>query len=425
LNKRDFPVKGYAQLPAQKRFHRSRAKYRAYVGGYGSGKTYAGCHEAIWLSYLNMGLAGMMLAPTYRMLEDSTLATFREILDGAGIKYVWRGSSGTLSLPWGSRVLFRSADNPERLKGPNLAWVGVDEGALISRAAWDVAISRIRHPEATRPCAFITTTPEGFNWLYETFVETRRKGYSVIYARTSENVHLPAEYVQDLEAAYDPLMVRQYLMGELVNTASGRVYQPFRRDIHVRHGLGVDVSRPLTLCVDFNVNPLHAAVVQMHGDDVCVVDELVLASSNTYELCAEVRARYGDVPVIAYPDPSGRARKSAATSEAPSDFAILMSHGFSVRARSRTPAVKDRINAVNRMLMDASGAAGLYVSSACRETIRSFERTCYKPGSTQLDKSGGVEHMTDAIGYFIEYEYPVQRPQRVSYDGVPRGGRGY
>jgi len=410
----------YAPLPAQKRFHHSKAKFKAYVGGYGSGKTFAGCHEAILLSYLNPGLTGMMLAPTYGMLEDATLPTFREILDGANIKYKFRKSEGRLSLPWGSRVLFRSADNPARLKGPNLAWVGIDEGALITKTAWEVAISRIRHPDAKRLEAFITTTPEGLNWLHEEFVEKRRRGYEVIYAKTSENHHLPDEYVRDLTAAYDPALVRQYLMGEFVNPIAGRVYPAFERGAHVKPGLCYDPARPVALAVDFNVNPLHAAAVQMDGDIVLVVDEIVLPSSNTYELCEEARARYGAGAMTVYPDPTGRARKTAGAPEAPSDFAILMTHGFTVLSRTSSPAVKDRINAVNRKLMDSSGKVGLLVSEKCRETVRSFEQTCYKPASSIMDKAPGVEHITDAIGYFIEYEFPIRAPSRVDYQGIGR-----
>jgi hypothetical protein len=153
---------------------------------------------------------------------------------------------------------------------------------------------------------------------------------------------------------------------------------------------------------------------------------VVLSSANTYELCSEVAERYPGAEVIAYPDPSGRARKTAAVPGAPSDFAILTQHGFGLRARSKAPAVKDRVNAVNRRLVLPSGKAGVTVSARCRETIRSFEQTCYKPGTTVLDKSG-VEHISDAVGYFIEYEFPIVAPQRVRYEAVARrgGDRGY
>ncbi|MGA2191753.1 MAG: phage terminase large subunit [Nitrospirota bacterium] len=408
---------GYKKLPAQKKFHDSRSKFKAYIGGYGSGKTYAGCHEAIRLSVINRGLTGMMLAPTYRMLNDATLPALREILDRADIKYNYRASDERMLMPWGSKIIFRSAENPDRLRGPNLAWVGIDEGALITKAAWDVAISRVRHPDAKRRCAFITTTPEGFNWLYDEFVDKRRRGYRAVYAPTTENFYLPEEYAQDLAAAYDPVMARQYLMGEFVNPAAGRVYR-FDRNKHVRDDIAYDPALPLKLAIDFNVDPLHAAAVQVKDGDVHVVDEIVIPASGTYDLCREARARYGDVSIIAYPDPTGRARKTAGTPEAPSDFAILMAHGFEVRARTSSPFVKDRINAVNRRLIDGSGRPGLYVSGKCRETIRSFEQTCFKPGSSAIDKSAGAEHMSDAIGYFIEYEYPIRPPSRVEYTGI-------
>jgi phage terminase large subunit len=419
LNLRELGIK-YRQLPSQKRFHRSKAKFKAYVGGYGSGKTFAGCHEAIRLSALNAGLTGMMLAPTYRMLEDATLPAFIGILEKSGIAYSYKSSTGKMRLPWGSDIIFRSAENPDRLKGPNLAWVGIDEGAMVSKEAWDVAISRIRHPEAKKLSAFITTTPEGFNWLYEEFVEKRRRGYEVIHARTEENHYLPQEYVRDLAEAYDPALVRQYLMGEFVDALSGRVYR-FNRDAHVRGGLCYSPARPLLLAVDFNVDPMHAAVIQVDGPLVMVVDEVVLSSSNTYELCEEVRSRYPDAHVVAYPDPSGRARKTSGATGLQSDFAILMQAGFEVRARNSHPAVKDRVNAVNRKLTDAAGQPGIAVSDKCRETIRSFEQTSYKPGSTVIDKDRSVEHMTDAIGYLIEYEYPVRPPARVDYMGIRRG----
>jgi len=417
----------YRMLDAQKRFHASIAKYRAYIGGYGSGKTLACCHEAIRLSVINMGLPGMLVAPTHGMSGDNVAPMLFGILNRAGIEYKYLKSEGRVVLPWGSTILLRSADNPDRLKGPNLAWAGVDEAALIARKAWEVVISRIRHPGAVRHSAFITTTPEGFNWVYEEFVEKRRRGYTVIQASTEENVHLPPGYVRDLEDAYDQLTARQYLHGEFVNTATGRVYHAFDRRIHISPDTALENRSPLLLAIDFNVDPLCAAACQISDGTVRVFDEFVLGSSGTYGLCEAVEERYPGVHVIAYPDASGRARKTAGAPEAPSDFAILMNHGFEVRARRRNPRVRDRVNAVNKKLSGGEDGPGVLVSPGCRETIRSFEQTAYRPNSREVDKSRGVEHMSDAIGYLIEYEFPVNVPARVDYKPVSRSGtnRGY
>jgi len=417
----------YRMLEAQRRFHDSTAKYRAYIGGYGSGKTLACCHEAIRLSVINRGLTGMLVAPTHGMMADNVVPMLFGILNRAGIDYEYNKSEGRILLPWDSSIILRSADNPDRLKGPNLAWAGVDEAALISRKAWEVVISRIRHPRARRLSAFITTTPEGFNWVYEEFVEKRRRGYTVIRASTAENIHLPGDYVRDLEDAYDPLTARQYLHGEFVNAAAGRVYHAFDRRVHVSADAVYDKKYPLLLGVDFNVDPMCAAVCQIADGAVRVVDEFVLAGSGTYGLCETVAGRYPGVRVFAYPDASGRARRTAGTPEAPSDFAILMRHGFAVRAGRRNPRVRDRVNAVNRKLAGDGGSPGVLVHPDCRETIRSFEQTTYRPNTREIDKTPGVEHMTDALGYLIEHEFPVTVPSRVDYTPVGRPGnkRGY
>ena len=79
---RDF-IRGisYTALPSQRLFHRSKARFKGFSGPIGSGKSQALCQEAIRLTYLNPGRLGLIGAPTYPMLRDSTQATLLEILD--------------------------------------------------------------------------------------------------------------------------------------------------------------------------------------------------------------------------------------------------------------------------------------------------------------------------------------------------------
>src|SRR5262245_20951727 len=66
----------------QLRFWNSDAQARLFVGGAGSGKTRAGCLECLRMP---AGSTGMIVAPTYRMLTDSTLATFLELTRAGGV----------------------------------------------------------------------------------------------------------------------------------------------------------------------------------------------------------------------------------------------------------------------------------------------------------------------------------------------------
>ena len=76
--------------------------------------------------------------------------------------------------------------------------------------------------------------------------------------------------------------------------------------------------------------------------------------------------------------------------------------------RHSHPAIRDRINAVNSALKSASGEHKLYFHPKCKSIIKTLERQVYKPGTSVPDNSG-LEHMGDALGYMVEFLYPVTR----------------
>ena len=101
-------------------------------------------------------------------------------------------------------------------------------------------------------------------------------------------------------------------------------------------------------------------------------------------------------------------------------MAILKNAGFSVRTRNTAPLVRNRINAVNSKLKNVNGKNSLFVVKSCKNVIKSLERQIYKEGTTQPDKDSGFDHMNDALGYLVEYLFPLRRnfvpsqPQRWS-----------
>jgi hypothetical protein len=44
----------------------------------------------------------------------------------------------------------------------------------------------------------------------------------------------------------------------------------------------------------------------------------------------------------------------------------------------------------------------------CPELVESLEKQAYDKNG-EPDKSGGLDHIIDAAGYFIAYRYPIQR----------------
>src|SRR5579884_2368566 len=113
----------YHPLPSQKKFHESQARFKGFSGPIGSGKSQALCQEAIRLAYVNAGRPGLIGAPTYPMLRDATLSTLFEVLGANQIPYDFNKAENLLTLKEvRSKIMIRSLDDFERLRGTNLAW---------------------------------------------------------------------------------------------------------------------------------------------------------------------------------------------------------------------------------------------------------------------------------------------------------------
>ena len=61
------------------------------------------------------------------------------------------------------------------------------------------------------------------------------------------------------------------------------------------------------------------------------------------------------------------------------------------------------------MLISADGKIRLKVNEKCKNLIDSLEQTMFKSDSYEINKKLNVEHISDALGYCVELEYP-RRP---------------
>ena len=165
----------------------------------------------------------MVLAPTYAMLRDATLRTFLDLTERAGVLRVFNKSEMRAELGGDRTVLFRSADRPDRLRGPNLGWFWLDEAAMMSEPVWLIMLGRLREMPARAWC---TTTPRGKNWLWKVFNQGG-SGYHVTRALSRTNAFIPPEFVQSLLDAYDPTFAAQEVEGEFLDDAFGQLIPDF------------------------------------------------------------------------------------------------------------------------------------------------------------------------------------------------------
>jgi len=401
----------YDPLPSQSRFQAAKARFKGFSGPVGSGKSAALCFEALRQGYINRGRHGVLAAPTFTMLRDATLTGLFAALEEHDVDFELKKSDGEfLFKAPESTVLLRSLDEPERLRGTNLAWFGIDELSYAREEAWLRLEARLRDPKAEKLCGFGVWTPQGHDWLHRRFIHDPVRGYECVRAQPFENRYLldkTPDYYERLESSYDPKFYRQEVLGEYLNSRADRVYHCFNPAVHqVRHLY--DARKPLLWALDFNVAPMTSVLLQWDNGRLSVIDEIVLERATTEEACMEFENRYrGHMgPLEVFGDASGKNMHTTGTN----DYAMLQTYlyraGFrqvKLRVPSKNPPVLNRVQKVNALLTNALGEVRLEVDPRCEELIKDFEEVMFKPESGVIDKVRDTKrtHASDALGYVI------------------------
>lgn len=307
-------------------------------------------------------------------------------------------------------IICRSMDDPGGIVGFKIARALVDEIDILSKdkatEAWRKIIARMRLvlPGVVNGIG-VTTTPEGFRFVYETFKRNPSPGYAMVQASTYENERfLPPDYISSLKETYPDELISAYLMGEFVNLTSGTVYRNYDR-VRCRSTETIRQGEALHIGQDFNVNAMASVVFVERQDGYHAVAELK-GITDTPALIEALQSKWPERTIYIYPDASGGSRKTVNASE--SDLSLLRKAGYKVRAKASNPPVKDRILSVNA----GYSKQRLWVNdTACPGFAESQEQQAYDKNG-EPDKTSGHDHHNDAAGYFVHWAMPVKKPVR-------------
>ena len=396
-----------ALSPAQKKVAQDNHRFRVVCAGRRFGKTYLAIRELCFHAR-EPDQEVLYVAPTFGQAKHIVWRQLKNRLQSLNwIKKV-NETELTITLRNNSRIYLKGADAYDRLRGGQYNFIVIDEMADIVPEAWY---------ETLRPTlsntlgkALFIGTPKGLNHFYDLYQnsQTDQEHWSSYSFTTLEGGNVPETEITQARRDLDSKTFKQEYEASF-ETFSGRIYYGFERGLNVQDPAQVNTNT-IYVGADFNVSPMSAVIAQREGNDLYVIDEIRMYSSNTNELADEIKTRYGTSKVWIYPDPAGSARKSSANGI--TDHIILANAGFVVKApRSHTP-VRDRINAVNSRLCDSTGIRHLFVGAKCKYTIESLERQVYKEGTSQPDKESGYDHMNDALGYMVDYIWPVTRDRQ-------------
>lgn len=389
----------------------SPERFRVVVAGRRFGKTFLSTAELLHRALRKDDQNVWYVAPTYKAAKE---IAWDMLSNQIPLEYISKTNETSLTINFknGSSISLKGAEKPDNLRGRSLDFVVLDEFADMRPQAW---FEVIRPSLSDRQGgALFIGTPKGRNHFYDLYgkgVDSDDGWHSYQYT-TIEGGNVAPEEIESAKADLDERTFQQEYEAQFVNY-SGIIYYGFKREESVaRHTDDIGV---IHVGMDFNLDPMSAVLMTRKGDTLHVFDEIVMFGSNTDEMVAELRERYGNGTIVIYPDPASRQRKTSAGGR--TDLSILQNAGFEVRVRNSHAAVRDRINAVNSRLLSNDGQRRLYVDPKCKKVIESLERHTYKEGTSQPEKDG-FDHMNDALGYAVEYLFPIrkahqpQAPQR-------------
>ena len=369
------------------------ARYKIVSSGRRFGKSYFSV-----LFLLNKPLEAnerrWIVFPTYRQAKMVSWNLLKGIF--ANKQATINETELSITLDNGAKIELKGADKPDSLRGVSTTMVVMDEYSYMKENVWGEIIQPTL--AENKGSALFVGTPSGLNHFYDLFVkgQSNDSDYKSWQFTTLEGGFISEDEVENAKKNLDKRTFQQEYEASFL-TAANRCAYNFNRDTHCRV---MEKSPRMFWGIDFGVASYMTALLMCENTagEVYVFDEIGLQNSNTFELAKLMQEKGRGLPC--YPDPAGKARTSNSTK---SDHKILQDAGFTVIAKKSNPTQKDRLNALNRMLEDATGKHKLFINPKCKNTIRDLELCTLDNG--QILKTETLSHFLDGLMYPLEYRY--------------------
>lgn len=369
------------------------------------GKTHSLVMKMFYLMDENKKLPGGFLVPNLKMFKKDVLPTIREICEKNNIEYDYNKTDAIFHFPLTDSIIYvyHAEDEGRSIRGSNLAFMLINEVTLIDKHSFDAALARVRIKDAKLLQVAMSGTPESFNWVYDYFIQKPRDDTDLIFGNSRENIYLADDYIKNLEASYDEMMIKQFIDGHFVNLTGRRAAWSFDRYKHLKP-VQYQKEFKTWVSIDFNVDNMSAVFWNRHPIDEVLISafhDVKIKSSNTYELAEYIKQKVG-TDIVIYPDPAGNSRSSKSTV---TDIQILKQYGFNdIRFKRSIPSVRACLNAMNNLLDKNK----IIIDPSCTHLISDLEQVTLKESGLDLDKSNNDRtHWLDGMKNMIDLEFPI------------------
>jgi phage terminase large subunit len=347
------------------------------------------------------------IAPSYKVAKEVGFEEFNNLIDV--LQPVLKDvnlSNLTIEFKNNSKLVFKSADNPDSLRGRKINFVVLDEAAFIKAEIWQVIRPALADSKGS---AVLISTPNGIgDWFHNIWQLGTWSKYH--WPSLMNKLVMTTEEIDDIRANMSQTEFDQEIMAKFV-TKAGRVYNDFDEsnviddfipnlkeyDIH----LGLDFGFAAPSAISF------MAVDRATQDKVIQFDEIYINRTQFSDIIDLIIDRLKSYTIrledlsYCYCDPAGEAYE---LSSGISPVDMMRQRGFKVK--NRATKIAPGIAQVRAFIKNCSGDRRYLTTKKCKETIRSLQGYQYDISSNGTSKEEALkdglhDHMCDAIRYFF------------------------
>lgn len=387
---------------SHKPFFEDNSRWLVSYGGAGSAKSYSTAQKILYDRIMQEpNHRYLVVRKVARTLRVSVFQLFKDLigeLDEYDNFKINKSDMTITYLPNNSQLMFFGLDDIEKLKSiQGISSIWIEEASECDKGDILELNRRLRGNTTSYKQIILTFNPiSHLHWLKEHFFDNPASNASIYKTTYKDNAFIDDEYKQEIEDIknYDIQQYNIYALGEWGVLNTNIVYHNFDYQKHTTQ-LTVNDFEVLHIGIDFNIGGCVGVVCGIRDDTVHVVDGWSVY--DTDEIVTEL-GKYRNKTITLYPDASGSKRSTNASR---SDIQILKEGGYRINAPKANGAVRDRVNACNRMF----STDRILVNDRVEKLMHSLQIQAYKdngePEKWTEHKGGAVDDWNDALGYFI------------------------
>lgn len=361
------------------------------------------------------------IGPTLQHAKDLAWDYFENRFIELGIKFLPKLTERYFALPGKRKLYVLGAEKIDRVRGHKLWDAGLDEVAYFSKPlseVWKALYPTLTDYKGT--CDFGTTPDGKGSDCYEFYMANKDKeSFSYHHWVTMENPYIDPIVLEEAKKDLDAKAFAQEYLATW-ESYEGLAYYNFDDKVHVQECGKVTPDAPITIAMDFNVNPTTLLVTQYVGGKKFVRREYSFADSSTERTIKafidDYKLHPSPHPISIRGDSAGNQRKSTTgKSDYAYIFEALNNAGikYLFQVPSVNPAIIDRVNTMNGWLKPMIGQPRIVIDRSCKHLIKDLAGQ--KLNGRLPSDENNLGHKGDALGYDVYWESLFEkRPQSTS-----------